>query len=72
MTSIYKLAVGGALLVGGLSGCGLARPRDPAPFDCEAIDRAEERFPEECGEGEEVEPGTEDGGTADAGTEGMP
>ena len=31
-------------------GCGLERPSDPPPFDCEQIDRADERFPEECGE----------------------
>jgi len=34
------------------AGCGLQRPADPAPFDCAAIDRAAERFPEECGEAE--------------------
>ncbi|MCZ7681873.1 MAG: hypothetical protein M5U28_25000 [Sandaracinaceae bacterium] len=36
-----------------LSGCGLTRPPDPAPFDCETIDRAEERFPDRCGQPEE-------------------
>jgi hypothetical protein len=41
--------------------CGLERPPDPPPFDCATIDRAAERFPEECGEpvdaGEEVDAG---------------
>lgn len=31
-------------------GCGLERPPDPPPFDCARIDRAAERFPEECGD----------------------
>ncbi len=31
-------------------GCGLDRPPDPPPFDCATIDRAEERFPDECAE----------------------
>jgi hypothetical protein len=48
-------------------GCGLPRPSDPAPFDCSAIDRAAERFPEECGEDAgEVDAGTEDTGGEDA------
>lgn len=31
------------------SGCGLERAPDPRPFDCATIDRAAERFPDECG-----------------------
>lgn len=43
-------------------GCGLERPPDPAPFDCARIDRAAERFPDECGD--PVDAATDD----DAGT----
>ena len=32
-----------------VAGCGLERPPDPPPFDCATIDRAAERFPDECG-----------------------
>lgn len=32
------------------SACGLERPPDPPPFDCDRIDRAAERFPDECGD----------------------
>lgn len=32
-----------------LAGCGLERPPAPPPFDCATIDRAAERFPDECG-----------------------
>ena len=52
-----RIAVALVMLVAA-QGCGLERPQDPPPFDCEAIDRADERFPEECG-----------GGAADAGTD---
>ena len=31
-------------------GCWPAESEAPPPFDCDAIDRAEERFPEECGD----------------------
>lgn len=33
-----------------LAACGLTRPEPPPPFDCAAIDRAEERFPDVCGD----------------------
>jgi hypothetical protein len=33
-----------------LVGCPLPPPPAAQPIDCEAIDRAEERFPEECGD----------------------
>ena len=53
------------------SGCGLPRPEDPAPLDCLAIDRAAERFPEECGKAtDEADAGTED--TEDTGGEDAP
>ena len=32
-----------------LSGCGLPLPPDPPPLDCASLDRAAERFPDECG-----------------------
>jgi hypothetical protein len=44
-------------------GCGLERPPDPPPFDCATIDRAEERFPDECGEPVDADDSAEDGGT---------
>jgi hypothetical protein len=47
-----------------MSGCGLSRPPDPPPFDCSAIDRAAERFPERCG--------PSDAGVGDADEEGAP
>ena len=60
-------------------GCWLSAPEDPPPFDCAAIDRAEERFPDECGGdagvaedagaqdgGDDAAP-ADDGGSADAG-----
>lgn len=54
-------------IVLGSLGCGLRRPADPAPFDCAAIDRAAERFPEECAEGEDAGSGeTQDAGRGDA------
>lgn len=36
-----------------LAGCGLTRPSDPPPLDCASLDRAAERFPDECGESSE-------------------
>ena len=33
-----------------LPGCWPAESEPPPPFDCDEIDRAEERFPEECGD----------------------
>lgn len=33
-----------------LPGCWPAESEAPPPFDCDDIDRAEERFPEECGD----------------------
>ena len=52
MTSIRdvkRIVLGLALAsTGAVSACGLARPPDPPPFDCAAIDRASERFPDEC------------------------
>gem|GEM_PF-3352068 len=33
-----------------VAGCGLERPPDPPPLDCATIDRAAERFPDECAE----------------------
>lgn len=44
-------------------GCGLERPNDPPPFDCERIDRAEERFPEECGPAPDASTSDPDAGT---------
>ena len=51
------------------AGCRLVRPPDPPPFDCASIDRAAERFPDECGEpidgGEQGDGGEQvDGGIA--------
>lgn len=47
-----------------LEACGLERPPDPPPLDCAAIDRAAERFPDECADaGPDPDAGTE----ADAG-----
>ncbi len=31
-------------------GCWPAESTAPAPFDCDEIDRADERFPDECGD----------------------
>ena len=39
-----------ALFALAVQGCGLERPPDPPGLDCDAIDRAEERFPDECGD----------------------
>jgi hypothetical protein len=50
-----------------MHGCGLERPPDPPPFDCAAIDRAEERFPDECGEPVDAGPEEDAGVAADAG-----
>ncbi|HEX6245593.1 MAG TPA: hypothetical protein VFZ61_31935 [Polyangiales bacterium] len=44
------------------SGCALPPPPAPRDIDCEQIDRAEERFPEECGD-------TDADATADAGVD---
>lgn len=67
MILTHKAIVAISILAVAASGCGLPRPEDPAPFDCMAIDRAAERFPEECGEAtDEVDAGTEDTGAEDA------
>jgi hypothetical protein len=44
------------------SGCRIEPPPPLPPFDCATIDRAPERFPEECGDA-----GANDGGAPDAG-----
>jgi hypothetical protein len=53
-------------------GCGLERPPDPPPFDCATIDRAAERFPDECGPDTGVPPedaaADDDAGDVDAGS----
>jgi len=36
-----------------LAGCPLPPPPAPEPIECEQIERAEERFPEECGDAED-------------------
>ncbi len=51
-------------------GCGLERPPDVQPFDCETIDRAEERFPDECGEAVDEDAGDEDAGDEEEGDAG--
>jgi hypothetical protein len=33
-----------------LAGCAVQPPPEPRPIVCEEIDRAAERFPDECGE----------------------
>jgi hypothetical protein len=33
-----------------LTGCWIEAPPPTPPFDCAAIDRAAERFPDECGD----------------------
>jgi hypothetical protein len=69
MTSPSELLVRLSIALA-LAGCGLTRPADPPPFDCDAIDRADERFPDECGEPEpedEEDAGAED--EEDAGAE---
>ena len=38
-----------------LAGCPATPPPDPPGLDCGAIDRPEERFPEECGDAGEEE-----------------
>ncbi len=43
----WRIAATLVLVVGG---CGLERPPDPPPLDCATIDRAAERFPDECAE----------------------
>lgn len=39
-----------ALSASALPGCWPDPSSAPPPFDCASIDRAEERFPEECGD----------------------
>ena len=51
-------------------GCGLERPADPPAFDCAAIDRAAERFPDECGE--PVDAGPDEDAGDPVGDTGMP
>lgn len=66
MTSISdRLLVVIGLAFSSLAGCAVERPPDPPPFDCARIDRAEERFPEECGK--EVSEVSEDAGVGDGG-----
>ena len=48
-----------ALACCALLGCPLSPPPDPLPIDCDQIDRAAERFPEECGEPEDADAGVE-------------
>ena len=36
-----------------LLGCAVKAPPEPRPLDCETLDRAAERFPEECGEADQ-------------------
>lgn len=60
-TLVTVTARAGFITLVATSGCGLPLPPDPPPFECDAIDRAAERFPEECGdEGDGDE--TPDGG----------
>jgi hypothetical protein len=47
-------------------GCALRRPPAPKDIDCAEIDRAEERFPDECGE---PEPDSDGGSGEDAAKE---
>ncbi len=47
-------------------GCGLGPPASVPPFDCDRIDRAGERFPDECG----GDAGEDE--ASDAGVEGEP
>jgi hypothetical protein len=56
-----------------LGGCAVQPPPDPRALDCATLDRAAERFPEECGEpasdagvGDDASTG-EDGGPFDGG-----
>jgi hypothetical protein len=44
--------------------CGLEKPAPPRPIVCSEIDRAEERYPDECGPEDED---AADGGSPDAG-----
>lgn len=62
MTSIpERLALAIGLAAAVLTGCTVKRPPDPPPFDCARIDRAAERFPEECGEEMSHDAGVGDG-----------
>lgn len=66
MTSTRSALVVAAVALG-LSACGLAPPAEPPPFDCAQIDRAEERFPDECADaGPDLDAGDgDDGGVGD-------
>ena len=59
-----------ALLVS-LCGCAVQAPPSPRALDCNTLDRAAERFPDECGEAEEdaaaEDASIEAGETSDAG-----
>jgi hypothetical protein len=56
------------VMFAGLAGCGLERPKDPPPFDCAAIDRAAERYPERCGDaGTEIDAAEVDAAEPDTG-----
>jgi hypothetical protein len=48
-----------------LAACGLEKPAPPRPIVCSEIDRAEERFPDECGPSDSGAPDA--GSTDDAG-----
>lgn len=47
-----------------VAACGLEKPAPPPPIVCSEIDRAEDRYPDECGPDEEIADG---GSTDDAG-----
>lgn len=50
MTSSRVLQSALALSLLASAGCPATPPPDPTGLDCGAIDRPEERFPEECGD----------------------
>lgn len=43
-----------------IAGCAVKPPPDPRALDCEALDRAAERFPEECAESDSDAGGAND------------
>lgn len=54
-------------------GCWPPESTPPAAFDCRTIDRAEERFPEECSDaGVPADADTADAATADASDDAAP
>lgn len=62
MTSASErtLALLAALHLAAVGGCALSRPPDPPPFDCADFDRADERFPDRCGDDAGVEENEDD------------